>query len=190
VISTIDHIADGAKKVISQYRGRVKFLLRLAVYVNQVQHIEDAVYAVHGAFNPDTAVGFRLDWIGRKVGQIRLGNDDLLRMLIKARIRVNRSLGKAADLIAVGRLLLTSFTYDEWGTTIQVFTPDALTADLYATVHSLLQSAAPGGVPVFFLKTDASPAFEFAVDGSDLTAPGGFDTEAGSTNAGTWSTVL
>jgi hypothetical protein len=177
-------------KVISQYRGRVKFLTRLAVYLNQVQHIEDAAYAVRGAFNPDTAIGFRLDWIGRKVGQIRLGSDDLLRLLVKARIRVNRSLGKAADLIAVGRLLLTNFTYDEWGTTIQIFTPDTLSANLRATVKSLLQSAATGGVPVFFLQTDASPAFEFAVDGSDLTVPGGFDTAAGDTNAGTWSTVL
>jgi hypothetical protein len=190
VIPTIDHIQDGAAKVISQYRNKPKFLLRLACYLNQIQHIEDAIFALRAAFNPDTATGFRLDWIGRKVGQARLGSDSTLRLLAKARIRVNRSQGKTSDLAAVGNLLLSlGWTYDEWGTTIQIYTADDLTPLMIETVQDLLQATAPGGVPVFLLQTAGSPAFEFAVEGSDLALSGGFDTEAGDTNAGIWSTV-
>ena len=189
MISSIDHILDGTSKVISQYRGRPKFLARLACYLWQVQHIEDAIFAVRGAFSPDTAVGFRLDWIGRKVGQPRLGTDDAYRALIKARIRVNRSQGKFADLLAVAGILFDAWTYDEWGTTIQVYTSDAMTAEFREVAHTLLQRAAPGGVPVYLLQSE-EPAFEFAVATADMTEPGGFDTAAGLSTAGLWSNSL
>ena len=186
MIPAIDHILDGTSKVVSQYRGRVRFLSRLACYLNQVQHIEDAIFAVRNAFNPDTATGFRLDWVGSKVGQPRLGSDDTYRALIKARIKVNRSQGKFTDFLAVGDILFTSWTYDEWGTTIQVYTSDTLSAEYLDVAGALLQAAAPGGIPVFLLDSP-SPAFEFASTGADLTAPGGFDTAAGSSTAGLWS---
>ena len=189
MIPTIDHIADGTAKVISQYRNKPRFLIRLACYLNQVQHIEDAIFAVRDAFNHDTASGFRLDLIGRKVVQARVGGDDTYRIYIKARVRVNLSSGKASDVQAVAGLLLPSFTYDEWGTTIQVFTPATIPLDALTVIHGLLQAAAPAGVPVFLLCPEGFPAFEFAVEGSDLTQPGGFDTEAGDANAGYWSTI-
>ena len=189
MIAPIDHITDGASKVVSQYRGKPKFLLRLACYLNQVQHLEDAIFATYNAFRPDTATGFRLDWIGRKVGQPRLGSDETFRLLIKARIRVNRSLGRASDLDTVCALLLAAWTHDSWSTTIQIYTPDGVTAEMRAVIHGLLQAAAAAGVPVFFLQTDGGPAFEFAADGWDLALPGGFDTAAGDANAGIWSTI-
>jgi hypothetical protein len=189
LIPKIDHIADGTSKVISQYRNKPKFLIRLACYLEQVQHIEDAIFAVRDAFNPDTAVGFRLDWIGRKVGQTRVGGDDTYRIYIKARIRVNRSSGKAADVQGVAGLLLSNFTYDEWGTTIQVFTPATIPVVALTVIHDLLQAAAPAGVPLFLLCPEGFPSFEFAVEGADLTQPGGFDTQAGDFHAGYWSTI-
>ena len=187
MISPIDHIIDGTSKVVSQSRGRPKFLGRLACYLNQVQHLEDAIFAVRNAFNLDTATGFRLDWIGAKVGQPRLGNDTTYRALIKARIKVNRSQGQFPDFLAVCGILFAAWTYDEWGTTIQVYTSDVLSPEYLTLAHKLLQAAAPGGVPVFLLQTPA-PAFEFAVTGADLTQPGGFDTAAGLSTAGLWST--
>lgn len=186
MIPLIDHILDGASKVVSQYRGRVKFLSRLACYLNQVQHIEDAIFAVRDAFNPDTATGFRLDWIGSKVGQPRLGSDDTYRALIKARIKVNRSQGKFTDFVAVASILFANWTYDEWGTTVQIYTSDALSTEYLDLAAALLQAAAPGGIPVFLLDSP-SPAFEFASTGADLTQPGGFDTAAGASTAGLWS---
>jgi hypothetical protein len=189
MIPAIDHIADGTSKVISQYRNKPKFLLRLACYLNQMQHLEDTIFAVRDAFNPDTAIGFRLDWIGRKVGQTRVGGDSTYRTYIKARIRINRSLGEAADVSAVAGLLLSDFTYDEWGTTIQIFTPQTVPLDALTVIHDLIQDAAPAGVPVFLLCPEGFPAFEFAVEGSDLTQPGGFDTEAGTFAGGFWSTI-
>lgn len=189
MIPTIDHIADGTAKVISQYRNKPRFLIRLACYLNQVQHIEDAIFAVRDAFNPDTATGFRLDWIGRKVGQARIGDDDTYRIFIKARIRVNQSNGEASDVEAICSVLGLNFTYDEWGTTIQVWTDTAMTIAIMTAVESLLQAAAPDGVPVFLQARGAFPDFEFAVQGSDLTLPGGFDTQAGDIDAGNWSLV-
>ena len=189
MIPKIDHIADGTSKVISQYRNKPRFLIRLACYLNQVQHIEDAIFAVRDAFNPDTATGFRLDWIGRKVGQTRVGGDGTYRICIKARIRVNLSSGKASDVQAVAGLLLGAWTYDEWGTTIQISTQTTIPVVALTVIHDLLQAAAPAGVPLFLLCPEGFPAFEFAVEGSDLTQPGGFDTEAGAFAGGFWSTI-
>jgi hypothetical protein len=187
VIPTIDHIVNGTSKVVSQYRGRPRFLARLACYLNQVQHIEDAIFAVRNAFKLNTATGFRLDWVGAKVGQPRVGStDEEYRLYIRARIKANRSLGKASDIQAIASLLLSEFRYWETSVAIQVETEQVLTSAQAEIIQALLQRAAGGGIPVFLVSSAGSPGFRFGLVASAATpAHGGFGSVPGSPDPST-----
>jgi hypothetical protein len=190
-ITPINHIEDGTSKVISQYRGKPKFLLRLACYLNQIQHAEDQLALIHEAFRPDTAVGFRLDWIGRKVGQPRVGaSDDVFRLYIKARIAANRSQGKIQDQESIAGLLLVNWDYQELPLSITLETSDALTLEQATAIWQLLQLAAPAGVPVHLVIGDETPDFVFDGVADDHTLAGGFDTVAGDATAGLLARVI
>lgn len=159
-IAPIDHILDGASKVITQYRNKPTFLLYLAVYLDQVQKVEDQTAAVEAAFRVDDATGFRLDWIGRKVGQPRIGStDDIFRTFIKGRIASNRSRGRIHDVQRVAALVLSSWSYAHFSTTIVVFTSDDLTQEMRQAVWDMLQRAAPAGVLVYLVQTPYTTPF-------------------------------
>jgi hypothetical protein len=179
-IAPIDHVADGTSHVISQYKGKPKFLLRLACYLNSLQHIEDQLPLIHDAFRPDLAVGFRLDWVGAKVGQPRTGSTDSdYRLFIKARIRSNRSEGKIADLRAIMTLLVSAHTYYEGALSVVLETPDQLTTEQASIIQVLLQRAAGAGIKVSLVSSTSAQDFTFASVGATLTVDGGFDSVAG-----------
>lgn len=147
----IDHISDGVSKVVTQYRDKPKFLTYLAVFLDQVQKLEDQTAAVENAFKLDTATGFRLDWIGRKVGQPRVGStDEVYRMFIRGRIAANRSRGRIVDVERVAALLLQDWTYEQYMSTIVVYSNDDLTTETRQAIWGLLQTAAPAGTLVYF----------------------------------------
>ena len=190
-IAPINHITDGTSKVISQYQGKPKFLLRLACYLNQIQHAEDQLALIHEAFRPDTAVGFRLEWLGKKVGQPRVGaSDDIYRLFIKARIAANRSQGKIADEEKIAGLLMVDWSYWELPLAITLETSDALTLEQATATWQLLQRAAPAGVPVHLVIGDTDPDFSFSAVIEGLDTPGGWDTTDGDSDAGYLARVI
>jgi hypothetical protein len=179
-VAPIDHIADGTSHVISQYKGKPRFLMRLASYLNSLQQAEDQLPLIHDAFRPDLAVGFRLDWVGAKVGQPRTGTTDAdYRLYIKARIRANRSNGKIADLRAIMTLLTTAHRYYEGSVSVVLETPDELTSTEAEIIHSILQRAASAGVRVNLVSSTGDPGFSFSSVGSTLSVDGGFDSVSG-----------
>lgn len=189
-VTHLDHIADGTSKVISQYQGRPKLMSRIACYLNLVQQVEDAYHAIHEAFRPETATGFRLDWIGKKVGQPRVSADDnVYRKYIFGRIRANRSLGQIPDIEAVAKLLLSRWWYRELSLHIEVETDDALTPTMSQAVQSMLQRAAPAGVRVYLI-VSIHPWFEFTTAAEGVLSGHGFDTVAGLPDAGLLSEVF
>jgi hypothetical protein len=148
---------------------------------------------LHVAFRPSTATGFRLDWIGAKVGQRRIGpTDAVYRLYILARIAVNRSAGQVADLIRVAGILLTSYRYREAPTAVLVDTALGQVPAERAATWALLQAAAPAGVSVHLVEslTDGTTDLTFSTvaEGVDPSVQG-FDSVAGLTLAGTWATV-
>lgn len=166
-LPVIDHILDGASKVITQYRDKPTFLCYLAVYLEQVQHLEEQAAAIPAAFLVDSATGFRLDWIGRKVGQTRIGsNDDTFRTYIKGRIASNRSRGRIVDVCRIAALILSTWSYEQFSTTVVVYTSDDLTLEMRQAVWDMLQRAAPAGVLVYLIQTPGT-TFTFGRDGYD-----------------------
>jgi len=161
-LAPIDHIKDGVSKVVTQYQGKPKFLTYLAVFLDQVQKLEDQAQAVVDSFRLDTATGFRLDWIGRKVGQPRIGSsDDVYRTYIRGRIAANRSRGRIPDVIRVAALLLTNYQYEQFSTTIAIYSTDDMTQEMRQAAWSLLQSAAPAGVLVWLVQ-EPNTVFTFS----------------------------
>ena len=184
MLATINHIVEGTSRVISQYRDKTQFLLRLACYLDMVQRFEDELPKVSAAFDPATATGFRLDWLGLRVGQPRRGvSDDTYRPWILARIAANRSLGKIADIRKIAALLLPAWRTWQEPLAIYVDASADGTTDVAQEVQALLQRAAPAGVPIILEHGLEDPQFTFAVVG-DTTTDGCWDTEAGVSNAG------
>ncbi len=185
----VDHVVEGTSKVISQYRDKPKFMLRVACYLFMLQRIEDAYQAISSAFSVDTATGFRLDWVGRKVGQPRIGsNDEVYRIFIKARIRANRSRGKVSDLQAVAELLLTDWAYFEGPQFIQIDTIDDLSLEEAKAVYALLHDAKPAGPSLYLLYGPNDLKFGYVSANPSL--PGGLDTVAGVDLAGLFAKLI
>lgn len=91
----------------------------LTAYVNRVQEYEDAVWTWLSSMTVDAATGDLLDKIGKLAGEARGGRSDTdYRQAVRLRIRVNRSKGKAIDLVDVAILAAGSTTgaaYSEGG---------------------------------------------------------------------------
>jgi hypothetical protein len=97
-----DHDAQGQALLIEQFQGKPRLEAWLRSYLRQVQLLEDATYDVLIKRLLENAVAAQLDAIGRIVGQPRQDQqDDLYRIFIAARIRINRSNGTSKDLLAV-----------------------------------------------------------------------------------------
>src|SRR5688572_13994483 len=97
-----DHVEQGLRLLLDQYKDKPRLTALLSSYLNRVQELEDAAWDVRIKRFVDDAVGAQLDGIGRIVGELRQGRDDVTyRLFILARIRVNLSFGHADDVIDV-----------------------------------------------------------------------------------------
>ena len=178
----MDHIATGMARVIAQYRGRPYFSLLLASYLEQVQHVEDAIHDVVDVWKLDNATGWRLDALGDLVGQPRIGdNDEVFRTYIKARVLANRSDGKFGTLSAIATLLIPGWRYTELPMNLffEYFLPedyDGTTVySVMQAVHSILQYAAGATYQVHLAWYPPGDPFVFEVTGgTEVDADNGF----------------
>lgn len=93
--------AEGQAQLIEFFRTP-RWLALLDILLAEVQLVEDANWAMHNAFDVDTAVGDQLDIIGRDVGELRNDRDDTdYRVAVKIRILINQSDGKLEQLIDI-----------------------------------------------------------------------------------------
>ena len=176
LLPEVDHIATGLARVITQYRGRPYFNLLLAVYLEQVQHIEDAIHDVVDTWKLDSATGWRLDALGDLVGQPRIGdNDDVFRTYVKARILANRSDSKFGTMAAIADMLIPGWRYEELPMDLffEYFLPedyDGTTVhSVMQAVHSILQFAAGATYRVHLAWYPPGVPFLFAVTGDTET---------------------
>ena len=104
-----DHVEKGLALTLSQYRERPIFLAWLASYLRQVQDLEDATYDTIVSRFLDRAKNAQLDLIGKIVGESRKGRgDDLYRVFVGARIRINRSFGRYRDVLEVYNIICSA----------------------------------------------------------------------------------
>jgi len=102
-----DHVEQGLGKLISRYKRRRRFAAWVASSIRQFQEIEDAAWTVINSRDVDTCDAPRLELLGKVVGQKRRGESlERFRLYVKARIAVNKSSGRIADVLRAARLLL------------------------------------------------------------------------------------
>lgn len=97
-----DHVAKGIALLLQQWRTSSKLVGILATYLRIFQDLEDVTWDVINSRMLDTAVGAQLDMLGDLVGESRRGRNDIdYRAAVRLRIRVNRSQGRAVDVIDI-----------------------------------------------------------------------------------------
>jgi len=162
-----NHIEHGLGRLITQYQGKPRLEAWLTSYLRQIQEFEDAAWDVVEKRLVDDATGAQLQALAKLIGQPIVSEDDeVLRLYVKTRIRINRSHGHSADVIAVALLLLdgAAFKYREVSPrNIVVDVLEPLTVDPTTTV-ALLRSAKGGGfsLSLYWAEEPESEGFAFA----------------------------
>ncbi len=104
----VGHVEVGLGRLIERWRADKNPVLAaiLTSYLEEAQELEDAIWFVIYGRMLDYAEGAQLDMLGRIVGQPRDGlPDDRYAVQIRARIRINRSIGTPTDVIEVLQLV-------------------------------------------------------------------------------------
>jgi hypothetical protein len=113
-----DHVVRGESFLTADKRLQATTKALLAAITGRVQELENAIFEVIVSRYLENAAGQALDFLGRLVGELRQSrSDDLYRLWIRVRVRINRSLGRPEDVIAVVRLiypLADPFEYREY----------------------------------------------------------------------------
>ena len=168
-----DHTADALARLLEQFKGRAKLESLIESYIDQIQKIENVVWDLHEDRHVDSAAGVNLDKLGELVGQDREGRTDpVYRNWIKARIIINRSSGKPAEMYRIGELILDTLDHselEEQYPAAVVFRAFEVSTDATALAE-LLNLATPAGVR-FILEWSDSAETELFRFSDDLTLP-------------------
>lgn len=101
-----DHLDKGLSALIEQYKESTNLKALLSSFVSRAQGLEDVSYDVLVKRSIDNAEGVQLDDIGAVVNQPREGEDDnVYRVRLRARIKVNISEGTVENLIVILNLI-------------------------------------------------------------------------------------
>lgn len=177
-IQTVDHEELGLARLIWQYRGsQPRLQAWLAAYLEQIQSLEDVAIQVMTDRWPLTAIGVQLDTLGKIVGQSRgTLTDDQYRLFILARILVNKSKGRAAELGDI--LTILGFpTIDIWEHYPGEIHVSVAGADFGELVVELLADAKAGGVLLRFTFSDEDEDDVFQM--ADVLGVGDIDADSG-----------
>jgi hypothetical protein len=197
------HVAEGISHLIDFFRSGPRNQAELAAYLDQAQEIEDMLWVLKSAFDVDTAVGVQLNYIGKKVGEPRLGRDDeQYRSAIRVRVMVNNSDGRAEQMIEIANAMFPEETYtmsvnldEAYPRTITVYLEGDPGAVTLTSVARLLRLAKPAGsqlgVVLGLDDSDGSAARWASADEVDLVTGWGLDTDDSHTaTGGDWASVL
>lgn len=147
-----DHVEHGLSRLLEQFKGKPRLEAWISSYLEGVQELTDAAWAVLVMRLIDDAVGEQLTVLGRLVGQPRIVEDEeRYRVLVRARIAVNSSSGKPDDLIRVANLLFgadAEYSMHEFFPAALVFSINEAIDVIPALEQGMLDEAAAGGVRV------------------------------------------
>lgn len=147
-----EHVAEARALLTSAFNGKTVIQGMLDSYIGGVQSLEIAIFDVIELRLLDNATDAQLDTLGALVGETRQGRDDsTYREAIRLRIRVNRSQGRAEDVIQVAKIATDdNFTYTEvfpagW----EVETFDTVAPNTVAHLLGQTKAAGTRGVLVY-----------------------------------------
>lgn len=177
----MQHVEQGLGKLIHRFR-KPKIKALLGSWLSEVQALEDALWILYVETFLGVAEGDALDQLGRIVGQARAGRvDDVYRLWIRARILILRSSGRAEQLIAAARLVLTTITRVVWEEGLGpaqflMHIEGAITGTEGNEFAKLLRIARAGGVRSELHWYTTPTPFRFAPGDSPVQpSPNGFD---------------
>lgn len=175
IIENTEYNAEALALLLEQYKGKENIEDLLSSYMEQVQLIEGPVYDLWFKRLLDNATAAQLDLLGEVVKQERVSaDDDIYRAFITARISINRSNGRAEELLNILALVsepTEKFEIRDLGNAsilIETHTPQ--TAAWIDTLLALMVDAKSAGVKIQFLWTEELDTliFEFADGDSKL----------------------
>ncbi len=146
-----EHVERGLSRLIEQFKNKPRIEALLRSYLDEVQLLSDAIWSVIVERLVDDAVGYQLTVLSRLVGEnVRLDDDERQRVLVRARVAVNRSHGNGNDILTVAELLLgdASFALTEHFPGAMVLTIEDAIAFTPALEQRMLEEAAAGGVRI------------------------------------------
>lgn len=109
IIHSTTVTADGLARLLQQFKDKPRLAALLSSWLDEFQANEDAAFTLYynRLLQNGVATGDILTKIGKLVGQGSEGlSDASFILLIKARIKTNRSTGRREDLIGIASLLV------------------------------------------------------------------------------------
>lgn len=110
------HIGQAFARLLEQFKDKQRLKKVIEILLRPLQEAEDMFWSLYTDRRLDSAVGAQLDVLGRIVLEKRDGrSDDDYRAIIRVKVKVLRSNGSAADLMAICDLMLqgTAYAYNE-----------------------------------------------------------------------------
>jgi len=147
-----DVVEEAVLSLAPPFWGRPRVAAMVVGPALQLQELEDVFWDIYESRLLDNATGARLDILGKLVGAPRrnIADDDLYRLVIKTRIRANRSSGTRPDLRAVLELLGfgQAKIRTDWPAGVLIILPPANSALETQVIADLVAQAATAGVSV------------------------------------------
>lgn len=166
-VRSTNHALRAPSRFIEQFKKKPVMTAMLVAFMNQVQDLENALWEIILLRNIVDGEGVILDMIGRIVGRKREGLIDTdYRIALRAQIRINRSVGKAVDVINVAILSLpdgVTFSYSEAYPAGIVVEVDPLVDFNVSVLWRNLKATKAGGVRLFLILTYVDPANAFTL---------------------------
>lgn len=175
------HVAEGLKKLTEAFKSKQNVKAILTELLNPFQELEDVFWSIiNNRILDNNPTGDQLDIIGGLVGEARNGRaDNVYLTAIRLRIKVNKSQGRAEDIIQIANIATPS-TYDEYLSLKWLVTTMNTTADV-TTLCKLLGAAKMGGSRgvLHFTTWDPSQNFVFSSVHGGVSVAGGFSDSHG-----------
>lgn len=170
-----DYITEALARLATQYQGKPNIEALLVALVQGVQDLEDAINGVRSAQSISGALaigGVPLDALGDLLGQAREGrDDDSYARHISARIAIQKSRGRADDILRIARAILPdtvayALRLEPISTkTLRLTVTGALSsAEEGADLASFVEAGAKAGTRVFLLFSLSSHSTTFTLD--------------------------
>ena len=177
MITRVDHVAASVARLLSQWRDLKGVVGLTESYARAIQETEDFLLELL-SLAWDALPWFILDQIGSIVRQGRgaTTSDAAYRLALRTRIAVNRSHGRARDVVTIARLATpdgTEFVYEErYPMAMHIRLIDAFTDELAQLLFSFLDEARNGGarLEIWWSGVDHDSTFRFQPDGEDPEA--------------------
>lgn len=169
-----DHVDRAVSSIVS-YLRQPRFTALVEALGEEVQCLEDALWAAIAERRLSVAVGANLDQWGDLVGELRRGlTDGEFRAFIEARIRTNVSEGTLDELTAILAIIGRAVQPVQYspiypaGLFLEYVTEQPASAAAAARIVAQMEEAAPSGVAVYRVVEGVPGYFGFAGNNNAL----------------------